>query len=97
MGAAADVIDLSGARSLEEFPEGVHQIVAVDVIAHLLAFVAKNPVRLPGDRAFHQVGQETVQFRAGMGRAGEATAAEAHGLHAEIIAIFLHQHIGGDF
>ena len=44
MPPAADVVNLCGARRLEEFPERVYQIVAVDVVSDLFAFVAKDPV-----------------------------------------------------
>ena len=92
--AAADVIDFARARLLEKLPERIHQVVAVNVVAHLFAFVAKNAIRRAADGATHQIREKTVQFRARMRRAGETPAAETRRLHAEIIAVFLHQHVG---
>ena len=42
------------------------QIGAVDVVAHLLGAIAEHGVLLTGHRALHQVGEETVQHRAGV-------------------------------
>ena len=45
----------------------------------------------------HQIGEKTVQLRARVRRAGQAAAAKAGRVHAEITSVFLHQHVGGDF
>ena len=68
---------------------------AVDVVAHLLAAVAEDRVRLAGDGAAHQVGEEAVQLRAGVLRAGQAAAAEADGRHVEVAPVLLHHQVGG--
>ena len=94
--AATDIVDLARARSIEEAPERVHQIEGMDVVADLLAVVAEDRVRLAADRAFDEIGEEAMQLRAGMAGPGQAAAAEAGRAHAEIAAIFLHQHVGCD-
>jgi hypothetical protein len=38
-----------------------------------------------------------MQLRARVRRAGQTAAAKAGGLEAEIISVFLHQHVGGNF
>ena len=62
-----------------------------------LPLVAEHGVGRAGHGAFHQIGQEAVQLRAAVVGAGQAAAAEAGRLHAEVAAIFLHQHVGRDF
>ena len=69
-------------------------VLGVDVVAHLLALVAEDRVLAPFQVAFHQVAEETVQFDAGMVRAGQAAAAQAAGRHAEVAAVFLHHDVG---
>ena len=95
--AAAHVVGFAAAGGLVEMPERVNQVCRMNVVAHLFAFVAENAVFLAGDGAFHQIGQEAVQFGGGMAGAGEAAAADQAGFHAEIFAVFLHHDIGGDF
>ncbi len=69
LAAAAEVVDGCGARAAMEGVEGADDVAAVDVVAHLLALVAEDRVRRPGDRAAHQVGQEAVQLGARVLRA----------------------------
>ena len=97
MAAAAEVIDFAGARGAEELPESLHEIVAVDVVAHLLPFVAKDPVGLARRGAFHEVGEKAVQLGPRVAGAGQAAAAEDPRWHPEITPVLLHQHVGGDF
>src|SRR5262249_50986925 len=58
---AADVVHLADARVAVEVPEGVDQVVTVDVVADLLALVAVDRVGLAVGDAVHQVRQEAVQ------------------------------------
>ena len=95
--AAAHVVGFAAAGSLIEMPERVDQIFRMNVVPYLFALVAEDAVFLAGDGAFHQVGQEPVQFGGGMAWSGQAAAADQAGLHAEIFAVFLHHDIGGDF
>src|SRR5665213_2425973 len=93
MAAAAHVINFAGARRFCELPERLDKVVAVDVVAHLFAFVAEHAIRPARGGAFHQIGQEAVQFRARVRRAGQAAAAKNRRLHAEVTSVFLHQNI----
>ena len=95
--AAADVINLTRARFLEKLPESLDKVVAVDVVAHLFALVAKHAIGRAVHRTTHEIGKKSVQFGAGVRRTGQAAAAKTGGLQAKIISVFLHQHIGGDF
>jgi len=95
MAAAAQVVNFARARRAEKLPDGLDEIVAVDVVAYLLPLVAEDAIGLAGDGAFHQVGQKSMQLGAGMAGAGEAAAAETHRAHAEITAVFLDEQIGG--
>ena len=95
--AAAHVVGFAAAGGLIEMPERVDQIFRMNIVPYLFALVAEDTVFLAGDGAFHQIGQETVQFGGGMAGAGQAAAADQAGLHAEIFAVFLHHDVGGDF
>src|SRR6185437_9997645 len=70
---------------------------AVDLVAHLFAFVTKHVVSLTGLGDFHEIGKETVQLHARMIFAGEATAAKHPDFHAEITAVFLRHHVRRGF
>ena len=61
-----------------------------------LPLVAEDRVRLTGDRAAHQVGEEAVQLGARVVGAGQAAAAKADGRHLEVAAVLLDQQVGGD-
>src|SRR5665811_1586735 len=52
---AADVVDGRRARLGVEDGESVHEVGAVDVVAHLLAVVAADDVGIAGHRAAHPV------------------------------------------
>ena len=95
--STAEVVDLRDARGFAEFPHEAGHILAVDVVAHLLAFVAENLVFAALEIAFHEVAEESVEFHAGVVRAGEATATQTAGGHVEISAVFLHHDIRRDF
>lgn len=51
--STAEVVDLRDARGFAEFPHEAGHILAVDVVAHLLAFVAENLVFAAFEVAFH--------------------------------------------
>src|SRR6266540_2993040 len=96
MPAAADVIDFSGARRANEIGKRFNQIETVDVVAHLFAFVAKNPVRPAAHGADHQIGKKTVQFGPSMSRARNTTATKRNRRHSEIASVFLNENVCGD-
>ena len=97
MAAPADVVNFAGARRANECGEGFDQIEAVNVVAHLFSFVTENAIRPAAHGADHQVGEKSVQLGAGVGRAGQATAAKTNRRHSEIAAVFLHQNVRRDF
>src|SRR5438874_13135890 len=63
--------------------------MAVNVVANLLAFVAKNGILPSAERHLHQIGQKTVQLYAGVGRPRQAATAKDSHLHPEVTPIFL--------
>ena len=87
--AAAEIVDLAATRIRRKFLDGADDIVAVDVVADLLALVAKNRIGTAGDGNLYEIGKKTVKLDAGMRRAGEASASENADFHAEIPAVFL--------
>lgn len=95
--SAAEIVDLRDARSFAEFPHEAGHIFAVDVVAHLLTFVAENLVFVAFEIAFHEVAEESVEFHAGVVRASEAAATQTAGGHVEIASVFLNHDIRRDF
>ena len=93
--SAADVVDFAGAWCLDEFADEAGDVVGVDVITDLFALVAEDFVFAADEIALDQVGEEAVEFDAGVIGAGEAAAAEAAGGHAEVAAVFLDHDVRG--
>ena len=93
---AAEVVNLARARGRDEGRHEARDVERVDVVAHLFALVAENLVFAALEVAFHEVAKKTVELDAGVVRAGEAAAAKRAGGQAEIAAVFLHHHVGGD-
>src|SRR5439155_22660961 len=60
MPTAAEIIDFSGARLPNELRKCFNEVEAMDVIAHLFAFVTKNAIRPARHDADHQVGKKTM-------------------------------------
>ena len=58
--STAEVVDLRDARGFAKLPHEAGHILAVDVIAHLLAFVAVDLVFATFEVAFHEVAEEAV-------------------------------------
>lgn len=94
---AAQIIDLTATRSLEESMNEARHVFRMDIIPHLLSLVAEDIVFSPFKIAFHQITQKAVQFYARVIRAGEAPAAQTAGGHAKVSAVLLDHHIGSDF
>src|SRR5260370_25355548 len=86
---ASDVVDLTGARSLEEMPERVHEVKGVDVVSHLLTAIAEYHIRCVRHCALCEISEKTVQLRPRVTGTCQATTTEAHGLHTEISPVFL--------
>src|ERR1022692_2690628 len=66
--ATADIVDLAAARPLPELVDEPRDIERVDVIANLLALVAKYLVGAALDVALDEVAQKTMQFHAAVVR-----------------------------
>jgi hypothetical protein len=97
MSSSTDVINLSRTRRFEEFPKRIDEVVAVDVVTHLLALVPKDAVGQAVGGAFHQISQKPMQFRAGVSGSCQASTAEADRFHSKIPAVLLHQQVGRRF
>lgn len=69
----------------------------MDIVANLFAFISKDVVFALFDVAADQVTKKPMEFDAGVVGAGEASAAQATGLHAEVAAILLHHDVACDF
>src|SRR5260370_19677523 len=63
--AATQVVHLAGPRLCSKLLEGAHHVMAVNLVAHLFALVAKNGILSATERDFHQIRQEAVQLHAG--------------------------------
>ena len=94
---ATDVVDFAAAGGAIKVIESLDQVVAVNVVANLFTLVAEHFVRSLSHRALHQVGQKAVQLSAAVVGAGQTAAAKGRGFHVKVLAVFLHQNIGGNF
>ena len=94
--AASDVIDFSYPGTFKEVIKGVDQIVTMYVVPHLFTFVAVDAEIFSGDRALHQVGEKTMQFRTGVTGTSYTTGAEGAGLDPEISAVLLSKNVCGN-
>src|SRR2546423_9532759 len=63
---SADVVNFAGARRANEFGKRFHQIKAVNIIAHLFAFVSEYTIWPAGHGTDHKVGKKSVQLGSGM-------------------------------
>jgi hypothetical protein len=95
--AAAEVIDFGDAGLGDEGLDEARHVVGMDVVAHLLAFVAKDGVFPFFQVALDQVAEETVQLYARMAGTSEAAAAQGAGGHVEVAAVLLHADVSGHF
>ena len=95
--AAAEIVDLAGARGGDEGGHEAGDVERVDVVADLFSLVAEDAVFAALEVAFHEVAEEAVELDARVIGAGEATAAEGAGGEIKVAAVFLDHHIGGDF
>ena len=74
--SAAYVVDLAGPGILEVLFRRADYVKAVDIVAHLFAFIAKYLVNLARDRHLHEIGEEAVKLDSRVVGAGEAAASE---------------------
>lgn len=95
--STTNVIDFTDAGCFEEFLNEAGDVVGVDVVADLFAFVAEDFVFAAFEIAFDEVREESVEFDARVVGTGEAAAAQAASGQAEVAAIFLDHDVGGDF
>src|SRR5690606_870484 len=83
-----DVVNFTLSRVLDELFDEAGHVVGMDVVTHLLAFVAKNLVFPAFEVAFDEVGEEAMQLHPTVVGSGQASATQTAGGHAEIAAIF---------
>src|SRR5262245_48364966 len=95
--AAAQVVYLTRSRILRELPKRIDHVVAVNLVADLLAFVAETRIGLLTERTHHKIIQEPMQLDASVMGTGETAAPENTGLHAEVASVLLGEHIAGQF
>src|SRR4051794_29649332 len=93
--ASADVVNRGHSRSPMKGLERGHEICRVNVVAHLLAAIAEHGVALSSDRAAHQVGEEAMELRPGVIRAGQAAAAKARSRQFKVAAVLLNEQVSG--
>src|SRR5256885_11968790 len=65
------------------------------VIPNLLSLVTQPRIGFAGDRALGEIGEKAVQLGAGVPGSGQAAATKTRGKHAEVAAVFLHDHVSG--
>jgi hypothetical protein len=94
--ATTEVVNFAAAGVFIKSMDEAGDVEGVDVVAHLLAFVAEHLVETALDVAFDEVAEEAVEFHTAMVGAGEAATAQAAGFHAEIAAVLLDHDIAGD-
>src|SRR5262252_1040601 len=95
LASAAEVVDLAGPRIRGKFLDCPNHVVAVDVVAHLFAFVAKNGIRAAAERHLYEIRQESMKLHAGVRRSGQAAAAKNSDVHLEITSVFLCNQVRG--
>src|SRR5215813_10434798 len=66
LSAPPKVIDLPTPGRPAEVQKQLHHIAGMDLVAHLLALVAKDRIRPPSDRAHHDVGKIALQLDSGV-------------------------------
>ncbi len=95
--ATSHVVDLAGTGVGGEGLDGANDVVAVNIVANLFSFVAKDGIFESGYGGFHEVRKKAVKFDAGMRRASEAATAKNADVHFEVAAVFLCDQIGSGF
>src|SRR6185369_474421 len=97
--ASSKIIDLAAAWSFVKGMDKTCHILRMDIVPHLLSFIAKDRVVAFFQIALHQIAEEAVEFHSGVVRTGEACPSQAAGRHAEIAAVLLYhdvaRHFGG--
>src|SRR2546426_6781613 len=91
--ASPEVIDLPTARRTAEVQKQLHHIAGMDLVAHLLALVAKDRIRPPGDSAHDNIGEIPVQLDRGVLRTREAATAKDANRHLEVASELLAHHV----
>src|SRR6516165_6279909 len=87
--AAAEVVNFRDTGRLVELEHEARHIFGMNVVAHLLAFVAVHTIFAAFQVAFDEKTQKSMQLYAGVVWPGEASAAQAAGGHVEITSVFL--------
>jgi len=95
--ASTDIINLAAPWVLGKGMNEPGDVQRMNVVTDLLAFVTKHTISLPLDVAFDKVAEEPMQLDTAMIRPGQATSAQAAGLHPEVTSLFLHHDIRRHF
>lgn len=95
--AAADVVNLPTARSGSEANDEAGDVFGVNIVAHLLTFIAENLVFTTLNVAADQITQEAVELDSRVIGSGQAATAKGASGHIEVAPIFLNHNIGGNF
>src|SRR6516162_6559002 len=93
--APADVVDLAGSGVGGKEQHGFHEIVGVDVATNLLSGVSDDLVGLAFLDAVGEMAEEAVLFDAFLVGADDASWAEDADREAEVLAVFLGEHVAG--
>src|SRR5713101_54075 len=93
--STAHIVDFRAPRLEKELMESLYQVAAMNVVAHLFCLITKDLIRRACGCTPHEIGEESMQLRARVARAGQTSTAKAGGFHVEIAAIFLHENVRG--
>ena len=94
---APEVIDLAAPRIRSKCFHRGDDVVTMNVIPHLLAFISVDCVSAAGKCYAHEIRKESVQLDPAVIRSRQTAAAEDSDREIIIASIFLRHHIGGDF
>ncbi len=94
---ATDVVHLAAAGIIKEGVDEADDVQAMNVVPHLLAFVAEDVVLFSGKVALDEVAEEAVEFDTAVVRASETATAQGAAFHAKVAPVFLHHDVGSDF
>jgi hypothetical protein len=92
--ATAHVVDGTGAWIAVKGEARLHEVGSMEVVPDLLPAVAEDRVRDSRRGRLQQIGEETVELRAGVSGSSDAAAAQADGRHPEVAAILLNEQVG---
>src|SRR5204863_4156736 len=84
-------------RGLGELEHKARNVVRMDIVPDLFAFITKYLVFAAFEIALDEIAEEAVQFDAGMVGPRETSAAKAARRYIEVTAVLLHHHVRRNF